>query len=267
RFIYTSDHGQTESIPFKDYFRETLTDFIKKSLNDPGIEIIEGGELKYKEVVNQIEYVIRAAIGDVLWSRIFHGFYKMIVRKYCKTDYSMPPKESIIIMPQGDIAHIYFNIKKKKMLYEEIKKFYPKLLNTFLSHKGVRFLALSSKNGPIMLTKDEMVLLNEKDRAYREGFPFPVFNQDFLLDSIKEIVEMKNSGDIILFGSKIKGKVISFLPDGRGIHGGIEKDEQEIFIISPVSCSSSIEGVRTPKELYSIFIKYVKPKQRLEKSL
>ncbi len=262
-----SDHGQTESIPFKDCFKETLTDLIKKGLNDSKIEVIEGDGLKYRMVVSQVKSVLRTAIGSILWSKIFRGFYNIIVTKYYKIANPMPSKESVVIMPQGDIAHIYLNIKKDKILYEQIRKFYPNLLDTLLNHKGVRFLALSSRNGSIILSRDDAVLLSGKEGLYRKELLFPLFNQGFLFNSIKEITEMKNSGDIILFGSNIKGRVINFSRDGRAVHGGIEKDEQETFIIAPASCSSLIEGVKDPKELYSIFMKYTQPKEQLQKSL
>lgn len=249
-----SDHGQVGSIPFKDYFKETLKDVVKRALKDQEMEVMEGDELKYKLVLNQIEYIV----SNISWLRMVRGLSRMVTRRYFKIVHPTVRKENVIVISSGDIAHIYFNMKKEKIVYEEIEKIYPNFLSTLLGHEGVGFLALfSSENGPVILEKNGRIVLLKKEKDLpKEDISFRTFDHNFLFDSVKEIVEMKNSGDVILFSTKIKGKAISFSSGVKSTHGGVEKDEQEMFIVSSPFCKYSVEEIKNPKELYPLFMKY-----------
>ena len=245
-----SDHGQAESIPFKDYFGYALKDIIEKNLK---IEATEGKEFQKRITVEQIERMV----NDIPWLRKTSWPFRVIAKRYYVRSRSLFVPIEVVLIFQGDLAHIYFNIKKERVLYKEIEKTYPKFLNSLLSHRGIKLLVVSSEKGIKILGKKGEISLNQEEKLTGKDPLSGAFDRNFTLDSIRKLAGMRNSGDVIILSSKINGKMINF-KDQFSCHAGIEKEEQEIFILSPSSCKEKFEGIKDPRGLYKFFIKYLK---------
>ena len=178
----------------------------------------------------------------------------MLFRSYLNSQASS--KKEVILVSHGELAHIYFNFKKGRVYDKEIEEKFPGFLDYLLRHEGVRFIAVISREGAKILGKKGVIFLNGKERIEGKDPLFDVFDRTYVLNSIKELIETRNSGDIIAFGSELEGKTITFTSD-LTCHAGIEKEEQEIFVISP-SSSVSFEGTKEPKNLYKFFKSYIK---------
>lgn len=247
-FFILADHGQKESIPFKQHFGETFRDVIEKKLK---FKIADGKEFQNKTLIKQIE----KTVDSIFWLKILSWPFKFIAEKhYLKPESSF--SKNIVLVSHGELAHIYFNFKKGRVYQEEIEKEFPGFLSHILKHEGVRFIVIISKEETKILGKEGIILLDDKGRIKGEDPLLDVFDRDYILKSIKELIETKNSGDIIIFGSEINGKMITFTSDFT-CHAGIEKEEQEIFVISSSNCDS-FKGIKEPKNLYKIFKSYIK---------
>lgn len=245
-----SDHGQIESTPFKDCFGETLKEVIERNLK---IEVIEGGEAEIEIIMKKMEKMI----DEIPWLRKVSWPLRVLAKKYYQRFHVSFTSENIILMSWGDFAHIYFNMKKRQVLYEEIEKVYPEFLNLLLKHKGIRLLMVASRKGVKIMGKKGEILVNRKEKLKGKDPLAGVFDRDFILSLIRKLTKMKSSGDVIMFSSKINNKVVNF-GNQFSCHDGIEKDEQEIFVISPSSCKYSFQGIKEPKKLYKFFKKYLK---------
>ena len=250
-FFIISDHGQQESLPFKDYFKESLKEIIKINLKT---EVIDGSDFEKGTIISQVEEFLK----EIQWLKKTSRFLSFIAKKYYhKFCFSFLPGR-VILISQGDLAHLYFNEKKSRIFGEEIEKKYPGFIRLILRHKGVGLLVFLSKKGVKILGKGGEIELVKKGEKLKGQDPLiNAFDRKFVLKSIKELAKMENSGDLIILGSKTGKKVFTFTPY-FSCHAGIEKDEQETFIISPKSFKMNQKDIENPKKLYQFFRKYSK---------
>lgn len=250
-FFVISDHGQTESLPFKDYFKKSLKETIKSNLKT---EVIDGSDAEKGIIIHQVEDLL----NEIRWLKRISWFLRLIARRYYHRYCLSFLPGRIVLVSHGDTAHLYFNIKKSRIFGEEIEKIYPGFLKFLLEHKGIELLVFLSRRGIKILGKrGEILIKGNREKLKGEDPLFRAFDRKFILESIKEIVKIKNSGDLIIFSSKTEKYLLTFAPY-FSCHAGIEKDEQEIFIISPNSFKISLKDMENPEKLYQFFKKYSK---------
>ncbi|MCX6764705.1 MAG: alkaline phosphatase family protein, partial [Candidatus Nealsonbacteria bacterium] len=250
-FFIITDHGQIESLPFKDYFKKTIKETIKSNLKT---EVIDGSDAEKGIIIHQVEDLL----NEIRWLKRISWFLRFVARRYYHRYCLSFLPGRIILISHGDVVHLYFNIKKSRIFGEEIEKIYPGFLKFLLEHKGIGLLVFISRRGIKILGKrGEILIKGNKEKLRGEDPLFGVFNRKLVLESIREAAGMKNAGDLIIFSSKIENNLLNFVPY-FSCHAGIEKDEQEIFIISPNSFKMSSKNIESPKKLYQFFRKYSK---------
>lgn len=271
-----SDHGQVDSKSFEENSGEKIKDFLKRILKSTSIntdkrdfegpDVIEPNDIKYRLVYKYLTRIIpyiekKSGKKFMIWFKKRWIAKKIIVKLKEKQDRFNQKlqklKDNIIIVPQGDLLHVYFNnLGNKKIFYEDIKKYYPELLESLVYNNKIGLISLLSKKGIKILDKNGEILVKGNERIINGECLLGTFDQDFIIKSINELVDMKNSGDIIFFGSNIEGKTISFEVGYDGIHGGFEQNEQEMFILTPLSFVNSFEKINKPEDLYVFFRNY-----------
>lgn len=271
-----SDHGQVDSKSFEEDSDETIKDFLKSILKSTSIntnerkfkepDVIEPNDIKYRLVykyLTRIKPYVEKKSGKKFMNWVKKRWIgkKIIAKLKEKQDIFNQKlqklKDNIVIVPQGDLLHVYFNnLGKGKIFYEDFKKYYPGILESLKNNKGIGTIALLSKNEIKILDKKGEILVNGGERIISGEPLLGIYDQDFVIRSISELIKMKNSGDIILFGSKVGEKTISFEGGYEGIHGGIEMYEQEMFILTPSSFVKSFEDINKPEDLYPLFRSY-----------
>lgn len=236
-----SDHGQVDTVLFRDIYGEKLSDLISEFT---GKKVINSDDIKKSMIFSSMD--VKKKLKSQWQKRIFDFVYRLGRKYYQDREFKSLPfyelkEDEIIFVDQGDMAQIYFGAKgKKKMTLKEIEKFYPGLINKIFSLFEIETISfLRGKNKVEIMTKDRGL---KKNKLY--------------LSFIKELTKMRESGDIIVFGRKIgENKVVSFAPDKRSIHGGIEKGEQEGFFLFPQGAIKSKKKYFLPIDLYKFFSK------------
>jgi len=250
-FFFISDHGQQDSTPFKDYFKESLKETIKSNLK---IDVIDGSDAEKGIIIHQVEELL----NDVRWLKRISWFLRFLARRYYHRYCLSFAPGRIILVSQGDVAHLYFNIKKSRIFGEEIEKKYTGFLRFLSNHKGIEFLVFLSRRGIKILGKGGEIALSENKEKIKGQDPLSkVFDRELILSFIKELAEMKSSGDVIIFSSKINNKLLTFAPY-FSCHAGIDKNEQEAFLIVPASFKMSLKDIEDPQKIYQFFRKYSK---------
>ena len=68
-------------------------------------------------------------------------------------------------------------------------------------------------------------------------------------------VSMPHAGDLVLFSSKNRGRVVNFQVE-MGSHGGLHLDEQSAFVLTPPNVGFDFAQVRSIRDLYPLFAAY-----------
>lgn len=233
-----SDHGQIDCVSFKKIIGKSLKEVIEDEIKEENI--IDGDKIKtaliFKGILNGREKFTNNNFLKILYRIIFEIF-----KRYYKSSFfqNLPyffSEKGILLINQGDICQIYFLKEKRKVFIEEINEKYPELLRTLLDCWGIDLIVGFSKEKKIQVFGERKLSLNEKKL-------------------VSSLIKMENSGDIILFGRRIGEKIVNFSEGKLTCHGGFEKEEQEIFIISPFKFKNIIQKIESPRALYRIFVK------------
>lgn len=234
-----SDHGQVDCVSFKMIFKKNFLNFIKEKFEKE--LLIDGDEIKKTLIFKDILEVKEKLSKNTFLKKVYKLIISLLKKYYRTRSFENLPyffaEKGILLVNQGNICQIYFLKEKRKIFIEEILEKYPDLIEILLDCWAIDFVIGLSK-------EKEIRVLGNRKLNYNE------------LKLISPLIEMENSGDLILFGKRTGNKVIDFSEGKLTCHGGLEKEEQEVFVLSPIKFKREIEKVSSPKDLYKLFIKW-----------
>lgn len=256
-----SDHGQVPTLPFKNVRGESFDDYLIKEMLETKIVQAKGHieVLRNQRLLSFINYLqsIRQSlppgfgfIADELLRRIS----KRVKEDNPQID--VDDLNQIFLLPTSDISHLYFNRFSERLLDEEIDRYYPKIKKIILQEGNIAAIAYMSRDGVVVETLRGRALIRdgrlEDVRGSLSDF-FSLLYSNIERD-IERLVRMENSGDIVIFSGRYRGRVLDF-QDELGGHGGPYPEEQSSFIIFPRSSGFNFYRVRNSTELYGYFRK------------
>lgn len=244
-----SDHGHTESVPFKSLYGQSFHKYVEHEMS----------RYEHKHKPHHLEKEMLLATGvkrSMLrpFSRLEKGFHRCMVKNFGfkRLHWNSHP---YFLEVSDDLAHIYINSTMQKMDYEELEQDYPGLLDGFARHPGIGLVICKDKDSVKVMNKDGEVVIGSKSDHRFKGRRFlkDYGNEGVLCEQIAYLARMRNSGDIILMGDYSKHDVVSFI-NHYGSHGSAGGEQMHPFFISEKK--HNLSGVKNVKELYDIFIGY-----------
>lgn len=157
----------------------------------------------------------------------------------------------LLIVPAGDIAHLYSTRFPEALREPEIRARHPGLLERCANSPAVGFVLLRGENGPMALRGGQRLDLHRPqdalDLAHVAGHPLAaVYARDLL--------RLRSAGDVILLGTGAPGGTVAF-PFEFGSHGGLARDELETFMVHPEELGEdAFAGVMRPRDLHRFFL-------------
>lgn len=251
--VILSDHGQTESVPFKNLYkkslREVIEDHLETRLSEPGGHPAELGY--FNTLLREVRMVEEAYGTRSIRSgrRTLERLHSRIHEEYEEE------KESggIVVCASGNLAHVYFTENPQRVPTEYLIEKYPTLLEYLVFHPGVGFVVTTNQDGePIMMAKEGMRRL--KSGGVEGGDPVARFangnDPDLIVKTLVDLCGYPNSGDLIINGNILKnGRVVTFEPQ-RGTHGGLGGEQTGAFLISRRRFRGALDSVRGPEEMH-----------------
>jgi hypothetical protein len=157
----------------------------------------------------------------------------------------------LLIVPAGDIAHLYSTRVPEPLREGEIRARHPGLLERCANSPAIGFALVRGESGPIALRGGQRLdLLRPQDAldlAHSAGHPLAaVYARDLL--------RLRSAGDVILLGTGARGGNIAF-PFEFGSHGGLAKDELDTFMVHPEELGEdAFAAVMRPRDLHRFFL-------------
>ncbi len=257
-----SDHGQVPTIPFDIAGNQSFEDYIMKEILETRVihnkEYIsylrEQRLLSFANYLQSIRQSMPRGFGylaDMLINRIKSRFKETI------PDIDVSDLNQIFLLPTSDLAHLYFNKYENRLYDEEIDRFYPEIKHILLRHGNIAAISyLSKENDVILETPEGKALLKNGSISIIKGNvnSFLSLLYKGIEEDIERLVKMKNSGDIVIFAGRLRGRVLNFQEELGG-HGGPYPEEQSAFIIFPEDKEFNFYRVRNPSKFYDFFIR------------
>lgn len=182
--VFMADHGQSESIPFTAISGETITELVRKALND------------------ETRSVLYTFGND-------------------KTLKQNMENKTLSIVPSSSIAHMYFSEHFiQPASRETIEKLSPKLIQTLLDHPGIGWVLVRGRDDTqILIGKHGKTIFRKNNIVSETGVSVDGPDRKKILTALGQFATEHNNGDIVLFGALYKDKSVNF-EDYQGTHGG-----------------------------------------------
>jgi hypothetical protein len=158
----------------------------------------------------------------------------------------------LLIVPAGDIAHVYSTREPEALTEPEIRARHPGLLERCARSPAVGFALVRGEKGPLALRGDRRLELDRPQDAlalaHAIGHPLAaVYARDLL--------RIRSAGDVILLGTAAPGGDTVSYPFEFGSHGGLSPEQLDTFMIHPEELGQdAFAEVIRPQDLHRFFL-------------
>jgi hypothetical protein len=168
-------------------------------------------------------------------------------------DAAQPPRiradGPLLVVPAGDIAHVYSTEVPEPCLEAELRARHPGLLERCANSPVVGIALVRTPTGPVALRNGRRF---ELERANDAAEVSRLIGHPLAATYCKDILALRSAGDVVLIGAGA-GQTVSY-PWEFGSHGGIAAEEVETFVVHPTELGeNAFAHVIRPRELHAFF--------------
>jgi hypothetical protein len=241
-----SDHGQAATRPAEQILGETFGEHLlaEGPLSGGGETYLAAARARWLRTLSR---ALPGLLGTAL---------QALARRTAKSLDAAEPSHAdgpLLIVPAGDIAHLYSTEFPEPLREPHIRAVHPGLLERAVRSPAVGFALVRGAEGePIALRGDRRLELDRPAQAleftHEIGHPLAaVYARDLL--------RMRSAGDVILLGTAAAaGGVVAF-PWEFGSHGGLAPEQLDTFMIHPEELGeNAFASVVRPQDLHRFFM-------------
>ena len=250
-----SDHGQVATRPAELVLGESLGEHLLADGRTAGSETVAfggGGGGEAAAIAARARWVRRVAgavPGTVGRAALAWARHLARALDAARPDHADGP---LVVVPAGDIAHVYSTRVPEPLREPEIRARHPGLLERCAKSPAIGFTLMRGERGPIAIRGDRRLDLNRAqdalEMAHEVGHPLAaVYARDLL--------RMRSAGDVILLGTAAPcGATVAF-PFEFGSHGGLAPEQLDTFVIHPQELGEgAFASVVRPQDLHRFFL-------------
>ena len=209
-FLFLSDHGNIETVPYVSLENEHLADKLAKILPSYIIEEIPGKTITPQ---NHID-------GHIL------------------------------LVFSGQLANVYIKNTTGRLTYRKLKKLHPKLLSFLTTIPEIAFFMMKDANQDILITKDRKYNLQSKKKEKSLTKLLASFGDPLIIkNQLHRLNANKTAGDIIFFG-KYKDNVQVTFENQIGSHSALGGEQMEPFIITKKEWNLTMTDITYSSQIY-----------------
>ena len=250
-----SDHGQAATRPAELVLGESLGEHLLADGRTAGPPTVAfggagGGEAAAVAArarwLRRVSGAIPGALGKaaLAWAR--HLARSLDAARPDRAD------GPLLVVPAGDIAHLYSTKVSAPLREPEIRARHPGLLERCARSPAVGFVLVRGEKGPVALRGDQRLELDRPQDAlalaHELGHPLAaVYARDLL--------RMGSAGDVILLGTAAPCGATVAYPFEFGSHGGLAPEQLDTFMIHPQELGEgAFASVVRPQDLHRFFL-------------
>ncbi|HWE22537.1 MAG TPA: alkaline phosphatase family protein [Myxococcales bacterium] len=168
-------------------------------------------------------------------------------------DAAQPPRVRadgpLLVVPAGDIAHVYSTEVAESCLEADIRARHPGLLDRCANSPIVGVALVRTARGPVALRNGRRF---ELERASDAAEVSRLIGHPLAATYCKDLIGLRSAGDVVLVGAG-GGQTVAY-PWEFGSHGGLAAEEVETFVVHPAALGeNAFADVVRPRDLHSFF--------------
>lgn len=252
--VVLSDHGQTESVPFRRLYGQSLSDLVGQTLQRPRAERPEPTvDLSYfNTLVREMRRADQAYKRKALTTS--RKTLERLGEKISGGQAEEKLDDAYVVCASGNLAHIYLTHAPGRLTAEYLFDNRRALLETLVAHPGIGFvLAVREAGEAMVIGRSGMRKLAAGEvegedplRPFLDGK-----HDDHVLRALRELAGFPHSGDIIVNGALLKAGVVVTFEDQVGTHGGLGGPQTAPFVIYPGRLRKKRARVDTFAEIHA----------------
>jgi hypothetical protein len=266
-----SDHGQTESIPYRVEFGETLGDTIIAAARH-GVLVMAGTGDYAPESRDAMDFLVRE-LEEVsaesnpatrslglrlgLWIRKHYGLFPLVAEVVREA-----AEAHLVVTYSSSLAHVYWTQPDDPIAFDEIRADPDRRgLHYFLvAHRGIGVVITRMLDGAHVESLAGRALVTPDGDLEILAGDNPLSDYAESVVELKEIARLAqdaHAGDMILFGAydPDSGRCICF-DDQVGAHGAMGGRQYWPFTLTPPGLVSDDTRIEDPLDLHQIFRRY-----------
>ena len=249
-----SDHGQAETRPAEQILGESLGEHLLSDSVTGGLRPVAwggggGGETAVVAArARQLRSLSKALPG--LFGKAVLAWARHSAKGLdgAREDHADGP---LIVVPAGDIGHLYSTASPEPLTEPEIQARHPGLLHRCAHSPAIGVTLVRGERGPIALRGDQRL---ELDRASDAQELARALGHPLAAVYARDLLRMRSAGDAIILGTGAPGgKTVAF-PWEFGSHGGLSPDQLDTFMVHPAELGQdAFAHVVRPQDLHAFF--------------
>lgn len=254
--VILSDHGQTNSIPFRQRHGRTFDQVVRSLVGETrtvrASTLDTEGWGHVNALLTEAIYHDRPAgraARSLLRRRTREGYVELGNRK------REGPKGDVVVCSSGNLGLIYFTDVPDRLTLEAIAVDHPGLIEGLVAHDGVGFVMVrSGLHGAVAMGRDGLHFLRE---GRIEGTD-PL--ADYGVHAASQLLRLDafpHCGDVVVNGRYHASvdQVESF-EEMVGAHGGLGGAQTHGFLMYPSRWAVPQEEIANPEGLYQLFVRW-----------
>ncbi len=158
----------------------------------------------------------------------------------------------LLIVPAGDIAHVYSTREPDALTEPQIRARHPGLLERCARSPAVGFALVRGEHGPLALRGDQRLELDRPQDALALAH---VVGHPLAAVYARDLLRIRSAGDVILLGTAAPGGATVAYPFEFGSHGGLSPEQLDTFMIHPEELGEdAFASVVRPQDLHRFFL-------------
>jgi hypothetical protein len=256
-----SDHGQTPAVSFQRLYGSTLGQFIAQNIeNSVSIDERSTGE----QMTEAQAHILLAELGDIetrlrpAGARLFQAARRFVnerARLYDEAEWDLTRRNDVVVRASGSLAHIYFNVNRRRLDLSDVALLYPRLLPSLLRHPGMGWIVGRQGNQVVVMNRQGTLTSGRLEHVEGHHPLAELAEPDWAACQLRKLAGYPHSGDLILLGAWREGRVVTF-EEQVASHGGLGGPQDYPFVIYPAGVVPSLDRLDGPLALYQHFIRY-----------
>ena len=266
-----SDHGQTESVPYKVQYGETLGDTIIKAA-EHGVLVTAGTGDYAPESTDVMDFLVQELEGVSEESSLPTRKAGLGLGRWLRRQYSpfpllaevvrAEPDAKLVVTYSSSLAHVYWTDPTTPLTFDEVREDADrKALYYFLvSHSGIGCVITRMLDGAHVENMRGRALVTPNGEIEILGGDDPLV--DYVTTTaerraIVQLARMRNAGDLVVFGAydPDRDRCICF-DDQIGAHGAMGGRQSWPFIMAKRGLIPESYEIEDPLDLHPLFRRY-----------
>ncbi len=251
-----SDHGQAATRPAEQILGESLGEHLLGDAPAAGIRAVAYGGAGGGETAVAVAQARRLRALSKVLPRLLGTAALALARHAAQAlDAAQPAgvraDGPLLIVPAGDIAHVYSTLMPEPLLEPELRARHPGLLERCAHSPAIGVTLVRGEHGLVALRGDQRL---ELDRAADALELSHALGHPLAAVYARDLLSLRSAGDAILLGTGASGGQTVAFPWEFGSHGGLSPDELDTFMVHPASLGAdAFASVVRPRDLHNFF--------------